>query len=239
MKTIGAIIMSVAIAIGFTPESVRAMQQWDRVSTDLVENLDQAFSQFIIEVESFVKNEYFGQGKEINNRTSNLFQAVKGEVIGPLKGFVGTTQGTTTPYARAILGPGQTRITPKNKSHLWVPVANNLNPSGVTRYTPKGLYDTFGKDRISIFTSKRGNTVVFVKDEKNEDGSNQRFKRATKAGRRRGDLKGRLMFVLKDEVIIEGTDALAKGVQRMLPRGNELINDAVARSFPGPGGGDA
>lgn len=227
--------MTVSLSIGFTPASEQLIARWDRVSTELVENIDDAFSQFITEVESFVKSEYFGEGKDIKNRSGSLRQAVKGEVTGPLSGFVGTTRGTTTPYARPILGPGTTTITPKAAKHLWVPIGKNLNPSGIARFTPKGIYDAFGKERIRIFKSKKGNTVVFVQDEKSEDGSHQRYKRATKSGRQKGEIKGRLMFVLKDQVVIQGTDALAKGAQRMMPRGTELLNNAVARSFPGGG----
>lgn len=234
---IGVMTMGVALAIGFTPESQRLLQQWDGTSTRIVDELDNAFSQFITEVESFTKSEYFGEGKAINNRTGNLVQAVTGEVDGPLSGFVGTTQGTTTPYARPILGPGQTTITPKEANHLWVPVGENLTPSGVARFTPKGLYDTFGKDRINIFMSKNDNLVVFVEDPRNDDGSKARFTRKTKSGRVKGDLKGRVMFVLKDKVIIVGTDALAKGAQRMIPRGQQLFGDAIERAIPGAFGG--
>ncbi|MEO0476692.1 MAG: hypothetical protein AAF085_12100 [Planctomycetota bacterium] len=239
MSKLGAIIMAFAVAMGFTPESQAQLDQWDGVDQRLGQELANAFDQFITEVESSVKaNELSGQ--DVNVRTGNLRQAVKGEVDGPLKGFVGTTQGTTTPYAKPILGSGTTTIKPVNAKKLWVPVGKNLNPSGVARFTPRALYDTFGKNRISIFTSKKGNTVVFLKDPKTEDGRVARFKRNVFRGdgrvTRKGDLKGQIMFVLKDEVIIVGTDALAKGVLRMIPRGQQLLGDAIDSAITGPGG---
>ncbi|MEM6258029.1 MAG: hypothetical protein AAGI37_06910 [Planctomycetota bacterium] len=226
------IIMALAVSIGFTPESQALMRRWEAVEEQLGKELGTAFDQFITEVESSIKaNEL--SGEDVNVRSGNLRQAVQGVVDGPLAGFVGTTEGTTTPYAPTILGSGTTTITPVKAKKLWVPVADNLNPSGLARYTPRALYDAFGEDRIKIFKSRKGNTVVFVENKRNEDGSKQRFKRATKAGRQKGDLKGQLMFVLKDRVVIEGTDALAKGAQRMLPRGEQLMNAAIGRAFPG------
>ena len=59
---------------------------------------------------------------------------------------------------------------------------------------------------LSIFRSKSGNLVAFLR-------AGGKYKRATKAGRRRGDLKGRLLFVLKYEVRVKGTDALAQAVR--------------------------
>lgn len=228
------------ISVGFTPESEALFEQWDRVDTELLTNLDDAFGQFLEEVEGSIISQDFagGPGKgggqtPIGNRTGALRQSIRAKVDGPLRGFVGSTRGPASAYARSILGPGKTTIRPRSARKLWVPVAQNLNPSGVARYTPKELFDQFG-DRIRIFTSRRGNTVVFVEDERNEDGSRARYKRAAGA-RVRGDAKGKLYFVLKDQIVIQGTNALAEGAARMLPRGEKLIADAIAKSFPGGG----
>jgi hypothetical protein len=232
--------MAVAISIGFTPESSALLAQWDGTSRRLVDELDRAFVQFVNEAESSIKaNELSGtpgSKDQVGVRSGALRQAVTGEVDKPLGGFVGTNRGTTTPYARAILGPDKTTITPKRAKHLWVPVAANLTPSGIARYTPRALFDTFG-DRVKIFESKKGNTVVFVEDPKTEGGGRATYKKTVyqNDGRvsRQGDAKGKLYFVLKDQVVIEGTDALAKGVQRMMPRGQQLLADAIARAIPG------
>ena len=41
----------------------------------------------------------------------------------------------------------------------------------------------------------------------------------------------KLMFVLKDEVVIQGSDALAEGIDEMLNRGVEIINTKLAGVF--------
>lgn len=240
--------MAVAIKIGFTPESERLLAQWDGVDRRLVDELDRAFTRFINETESSIKlNELSGRsgsgsggGTPVGLRSGALRQAVTGEEDGPLSGFVGTTRGSTTPYARAILGPDDTTIKPVNAKKLWVPIADNLNPSGVARFTPRALFDQFG-DRVKIFTSKAGNTVVFVEDPRTEDGGRATYKKTVyqKDGRvsRKGEAKGKLYFVLKDQVVIHGTDALARGAARMMPRGQELLADAIRRAMPGPTSG--
>jgi hypothetical protein len=229
--------MAAIVSIAFSADAQRLIAEWRTVEQRLADAIDDGFSQFITEVESSIKvNEL--TGGEVNVRTGSLRQDVTGQVDGPLSGFVGTARGSTTPYARTILGPDETTIRPVNANHLWVPIADNLNPSGVARYSPKALYETFGKDRIKIFTSKAGNTVVFVEDQ-DEAGKTQRYKRNSYSKdnkavvRRKGQAKGKLMFVLKDEVVIQGTDALAKGAQRMMPRGQELLTAAIRSALPG------
>ena len=225
---------SAIIRAGITPESRAVIAQWQGVEQRIVDAIDAGLTQYLNEVASSLKKNEVGGGL-VGMRSRNLRNSIVGEQDGPLSGFVGTTQGTTTPYARAILGPDDTTIKPVDADHLWVPIADNLNPSGA-KYTPKALFDTFG-DRVKIFTSKRGNTVVFVEDEKNEDGSKSRYKQAVNRGknkgRQKGDLKGELMFVLKDEVVIHGTDALAIGAQRMQPRGAEILTQHLRRAIPG------
>lgn len=242
--------MSVAIAIGLSDQAKRLIAEWQTAPTRIVEALDQGMTQVVTEIESSIKvTELSGRAgagaggrTPVGLRSGALRQAVTGAKDGRLSGFVGTTRGSTTPYARTILGPGSTTIRPTKAKHLWVPIAANLGPSGQARYTPRGLFDTFG-DRVKIFKSKAGNTVVFVEDPRNNDGSRARFKRdSKKSGRSKGDLKGKLYFVLKDEVVVHGTDALAQGVQRMGPRSAEILTQHLQRAFPGsgaPGSGGA
>jgi hypothetical protein len=230
------------IATGLTAESRALIASYRGMQQRIVDALDTGFAQYIREIEASVQaNELSGKagsgsggGTPVGLRTGELRRSVRGEVTGPLEGFVGTTAGTTTPYAHTILGPGTTTIEPVNAKHLWVPIAANLTPSKVARYTPRALFDAFG-DRVKIFTSKAGNTVVFVEDPRTEGGGRARYKRNTKGGRKKGDLKGKLYFVLKDRVVIQGTDALARGAERMGPRGAEILTEKLRGVLTGGG----
>lgn len=233
-------LMSAAVAISLTDTSRRLIAEWRTVEARLVDALDAGLTQLVKEAETVVKVDYLsgrsgsgaGGNTPVGLRSGALRQSVTGERDGPLSGFVGTTRGTTTPYARSILGPGSTTITPKRAKHLWVPIADNLNPSGIARYTPRSLFAQFG-DRVKIFESRQGNTVVFVEEPANEDGSKAVYKRDGKRARK-GQTKGKLMFVLKDQVVIHGTDALAQGVASMADRGAQILQAHLQRVFPGP-----
>ena len=242
-RLLGVLVMGVAIAFGFAPRSESLLARWQEAPQRVAEALDGGMDQVLAEVEASIKvNELSGKAGSggggntpVGLRSGNLRQDITHERDEGLAGTVGTTQRTSH-YARAILGPDTTTITPVNAENIWVPIADNLNPSKVARYSPRELFDEFDEDRIDIFTSKAGNTVVFLRDPKTEDGGNDRFKRNTKAGRKKGDLKGRLMFVLKDQVVIEGTDALAEGAENMRPRIAEIFDvrlDGVRRFLNG------
>ncbi len=231
-----AVLMSVAISIGFSAQAKAIIAQWRTAPQAIAQALDDGMTQVLAETAASLKvNELSGANGGPGMRSRNLRDAITFEKTGPAEGVVGTSAGVTSPYAKAILGPDTTTIKPKQAKHLWVPIADNLNPSGVAQFTPRALFDQFGS-RVKIFKSKAGNTVVFVEDPKTKEGKRSRFKRDTKAGRKAGDLKGKLMFVLKDEVTIQGTDALARGVQRMMPRAQDILSQRLAAALPGGGG---
>lgn len=216
--------MSVAVSIGLSEASRAVIARWKEAPQRVVEAIDRATLQLLAETTRHIKeNKFAGSaspgGGRVGTRSGDLKQDLTFEQTGFGSGTVGTTARTAN-HARTILGPDDTTIRPRNAKDLWIPIAKNLNPSGVANYTPRALFDTFG-ERVRIFTSKQGNKVVFVEDERNEDGSRARYKRATKE-RVKGDVKGKLYFVLKDQVVIHGTDALAQGVREMDDRGVEL-----------------
>lgn len=235
MTPIKALLMAAIISISIGQLGQRTMTSWGEAKQQAADALDVAMGQVLREAESYVKaNEFAGGvspgGGKVGVRSGELRRDITHERTGPLKGVVGTTE-RTAPYAKAILGPNPTTIRPVNAKHLWVPIAENLTKSGVSRFTPRALFETFG-DRVRIFNTKAGNTVVFVEDARNEDGSKARYQRDTKAGRQAGDLKGKLMFVLKDEVRIEGTDALARGVNAMTDRARAIFEQALRGALP-------
>ncbi|MEM7626573.1 MAG: hypothetical protein AAF333_13335 [Planctomycetota bacterium] len=231
-----ALVSIAFFSIGLTPSSLAAIEGYTDALPRIVDALDDGMGQVLIEAESFIKVEQFqggpspGEGK-VGVRSGGLRQDITHERTGPLSGTVGTT-ARTGDYARAVLGPDATTIRPRNAEKLWVPIADNLNASGVSRFTPRALFDTFGEERIQIFTSRRGNTVVFVEDPRNADGSRARFKRASKKrGLAKGELKGRLMFVLKDQVVIQGADALAEGVRAMGDRASQILTQRLREAL--------
>jgi hypothetical protein len=185
--------------------------------------------QILRETESYIKANKLS-GQDVNVRSGALRQDVTHEQTDAFGGHVGTT-ARTAPYARTILGPGPTTIKPVNRKKLWIPIADNLNPSKVARYTPSEVMELktpSGKRRLQIFTSKAGNLVAFLPDV-DADGNTQRYKRDTKGGAKKGQAKGKLLFVLKDEVTIQGTDALAQGVRELSTRMRTILNTALQR----------
>ncbi len=224
------IMAAAAIAIGLTSKSQQIIAMWQRYPERLVEAIDTGVGQWLAETESFIKaNKLSGQSAKV--RSGALRQDLTHQQADPFSGHVGTTARTAA-YARTILGPDTTTITPKSAKHLWLPIADNLNPSGLARMTPReamGLTTPSGRRRLQVFKSKAGNLVAFLPDA-DDAGKTQRFKRKTKGKsgvRAKGDLKGKLLFVLKDQVVIQGTDALAQGAIEMTTRGTIILNTLI------------
>lgn len=225
--------MSVAVSIGLNDASRAVIARWKEAPQRVADAIDRATVQLLTETTRHIKEEKFvgspsPGGGRVGTRSGDLKQDLTFERTGFGSGTVGTTSRTAR-HARSILGPDTTNITPVNAKHLWIPIADNLNPSGVARFTPRALFDTYG-DRVKVFTSKQGNKVAFVEEERNDDGSRARYKRATKT-RTKGDAKGKLYFVLKDKVVIRGTDALAQGVREMSERGVELYGQYLREAI--------
>jgi len=223
-----------AIAIGMTSKSREVIAQWQQRPRRVVEAVEAGVKQALAEVETFIKvNKLSGQSAKV--RSGTLRQDLTHEQTDALGGHVGTTARTKA-YAKTILGPGPTTIKPKSAKHLWVPIADNLSPSGLARMTPReamGLTDAKGRRRLKVFKSKAGNLVAFLPDV-DDAGKTQRFKRGTKGprgGRKKGDTKGKLLFVLKDQVVIQGTDALAQGAREMQTRITVIFNTKLQQAF--------
>jgi len=230
---IGIILMATAIiSIGLTSKSQQVIARWQQRPRQTVEAISAGVEQALAETESFIKaNKLSGQSAKV--RSGALRQDLTHKKTDAFGGHVGTT-ARTAPYARTILGPGPTTIKPKNAKKLWIPIADNLTPSKLARMTPReamSLKSPSGKRRLQIFTSKAGNLVAFLPDT-DDDGNTTRFKRNTKAprgGRKKGDTKGKLLFVLKDQVVIQGTDALAQGAREMQTRITIIFNTKLQK----------
>jgi hypothetical protein len=230
-----------SIRISLSEGSSAAIARFGRAADELPAALEGALRQGLTETENELKSKLLRGGSPASRRDGKTPLAVRsGRLIGsvtsavdqPLSGFVGVLSGAgASKYARVQLGSGRTTIRPVNAKHLWIPVGDNLNPSGQMRTSPREameLRDAQGRRRVRIFKSKRGNLVVFLPDE--QGGT---FKRGAKKGMQRG----RLLFVLKDEVEVQGTDALASAAQGQRDRIRQLLDAAVKRAVSGEGPG--
>lgn len=221
----GLILMaSVALFIGLSQRSLDVLRGWEQYPEKVAAAANAAIAQILPEVESYIKANKLS-GQSVGVRSGDLRQDLTHEQTDPLGGHVGTTARTAA-YAPTILGPDAVTIRPVNSKYLWVAIADNLNPSKVARMTPReamGLTAPNGKRRMRIFESKAGNLVAFLPDI-DADGNTSRFKRNTKGGRTKGQLKGKLLFALEDEVTVQGTDALAEGAQEMSTRSTIIFN---------------
>ncbi|MEM8781896.1 MAG: hypothetical protein AAGE65_03480 [Planctomycetota bacterium] len=217
--------MAATISIGLTPAAQATIARWQEAPSRVVDALDTGMDQLLNEAESYVKaNALSGRSgagargqRPVGLRSGTLRQDLTHERLGSpqdLRGQVGTTQRTAA-YARAILGPDATTITPRRAKSLWIPTADNLDASGVARFSPRALFDRFGKENIRYLPGKGGRTYVFV-----EEG-------AFKTGARKGLPKGKVMFVLAQRVVIQGTDALAQALDAFGPRGAEILGSQL------------
>lgn len=214
---------SAIMSIGLTQRSEAVIARWQDRPAETVAAIDGAMKQILTEAESYIKANKLS-GQDVNVRTGALRQDITHEQTDAFGGHVGTT-ARTAPYAKTILGPGPTTIKPVNAKKLWIPIADNLNPSKVARMTPReamALKTPSGKRRLQIFTSKAGHLVAFLPDPATE-GKSSTYARGKKKGLRRG----KLLFVLKDEVTIRGTDALAQGVRELKTRMTVILNTAL------------
>lgn len=156
-----------------------------------------------------------------------------GPGAGAISGVVGATRGPASAYARAVLGEGDTTIRPKNAKHLWIPIGDNLTAGGAMRMSPREAMAERGPRggrRLRIFKSRAGNLVAFLPAP-----GGGRYTR----GKNKGRSRGRLLFVLKDKVVVRGVDALGRGYHDKRERMRQLLNDALWRGAQGeaPAGG--
>lgn len=218
------------IQISLSDQSMAAIEQWRSAPTRVVGLITEGLLRFLVLVENKLKSEDLRGGAlgsprggelPLAVRSGRLLQALTHELTGPFEGFVGTSQGAASAYARAMLGPDATRITPKSAKHLWVPIAENAPPRRMNPMSPREVMEKQlpgGQRAAVIFRSKSGHLVVFLR----EGGTYQR-------GANKGRQRGKLMFVLKDEVELKPTDALAKAFVRDADEGARIMNEELAK----------
>ncbi|MEM9414999.1 MAG: hypothetical protein AAGA29_05905 [Planctomycetota bacterium] len=209
--TLGALILMAVIRLLLTPPSTAELERMIHAPQVFVGNVEHALTRSLVSLENELKVNLLrggNPGEKRNGklplaaRSTALLQAIHHELDGPFSGTYGAAQGPASAYARTILDAGVTTITPKNAKHLWIPVGENLTKSGQMRMSPREAFEQKGPrggTMLSIFKSKRGNLVAFLRDPKGGT--------YTK-GKNKGRQRGKLLFVLKDEVQVEGTDAL-------------------------------
>jgi hypothetical protein len=229
-------LMALAV-IGISPESQRVLLAHRENARGLGQAIGSALRQGLGEAQAWLQTRYLTGGDWRSSRAGNAPLAVRSgmlrakathELDQPLSGTFGIGEGV--PYARMLLDQGETTVRPKNAKHLWVPIADNLDASGIMRMSPREAMAQRGPrggKLLSIFESRSGNLVAFLR-------TGGTYKRTTKNGRQKGDVKGKLLFVLLNQVTVKGTDALARTAQDLTPRFTTLLEQSLtgfAREF--------
>lgn len=246
--------MSIILRLGMDPRSRESIKEHGDRPRKLLDAIGAGITQAVEESAAHVKAEKLsgtytagasrGGTTPVALRSGALRQAIIGHRDQPLSGYVGVASGPASAYAATILGDEETTIEPKNAKHLWVPVGDNLGPSGQMRMSPReamSVRTPSGKRALRIFKSKSGNLVAFlpgrvVRDIQGEKMGLVRNRTAFSAGRHKrgehkGRVKGKLLFVLKDSVTIKGTNALAEGVNEMRPRITAILQGKVQEAM--------
>lgn len=218
------------LRVAITDQGQRTIDRWSRHPSRLRAALNTRLEQGLTEAETHVKRAKLsgtyrpgqrrGGQSPVALRSGALRQAITSRRDADLSGFVGVSRGPASRYARTILGDQRTTITPKSAKHLWIPIADNLTRSGQPRMSPREAMSRRGPNGgrlLRIFESRRGNLVAVLKPA----GGGGHV-----PGVRHG--RGRLLFVLKGSVEIQGTDALAEGVIEQRLRIGELLQQAVS-----------
>ena len=230
------LIMSVALSIGLTPASLDVMSRWETAPARIGQAISTGMEMILINVENHLKADKLsgkagaggGGSTPVGLRSGSLRQSISHKRDEPLSGYVGSTKGPATKYARSILGPDDTTIRPVNAKHLWIPIADNLTRGTLQqRMSPTAAFEEGKKQgqSLRVFRSKKGNLVALLT-------TGGTYKRDTKAGRKAGDAKGKLLFVLKEEVTIRGTDALAQAAIEELDNSRDILNRQIEGAIP-------
>lgn len=135
------------------------------------------------------------------------------------RGWYGLPDGAGVIKYGWLLTDEKKTIVPKNANHLWIPIADNLTASGVTRMTPREAMNVRGPRggrAIRIFTSKKGNLVAMLP--KNTGKGRKTHAR----GERKGQRKMSLLFVLKDRVEVQGRGVLERVAEQRRQYWTEL-----------------
>lgn len=217
--------MAVTFKIEISEESKRVLEEHGQRGDRMVGELKTAVKRALTEVENWLKIKYLRGGSHLEKRDGQpplavrsgaLIGSIEHKMDGPLSGWVGSEGKPATKYAKMLLGDQTTTIRPVKAKHLWVPVAKNLTAGGQTRISPTAFFEIDKKKR-SIFRSKSGNLVAGTTGDI-PGVKNKKFK---------------LLFVLKDEVEVKGTDALAKAMEDKRSDIARLLQAAVNLGLDG------
>lgn len=212
--------MTIAYKVGLTPQSEQRIREWRDKPQRVLDSLGRGVDQALAETEAHIQINKLS-GNPVNVRSDSLRSQLTHKRDRPLSGLLGWMQGSATKYAKTIAGSGTTTITPRNARWLWIPLPHNQTPSGETRMSPREAFEQQGPKGgrlLSIFRSKKGNMVATLPG-------------TVVPGVRR---KSRVvMFVLKKQVTIQGTDALGEGVREMKPRIGEILQAKLMEGLSG------
>lgn len=225
----------VTILYGLDPNSDSVYSQHAQRSPRLVAGVHDALSQGLNETAAHLASRYLVGGSTgvrrggkapLASRSGALVGSIDARMTGTWEGEVGAIRGAKR-YAKVLLTAGTTVITPKSAKNLWIPAGDNAYPKRKNPMSPREAMSKrgpSGKRLLSIFMSKAGNLVAFLRDPKGG-----RFSR----GKSKGRLRGKLLFVLKKRVEIQGSDALALAVEDKRPRVRSLIQTAANNAIGG------
>lgn len=233
---------STLIRLDISSSTRPTLERFQTAAPRLLANLNRAVEQGLDETAQVLKRSALTGGNwktprlgqsPLAVRSGALRQSITFERDGHLTGTVGSGSGAASAYARVQLGAEDTTIKPSaGKKYLAIPIADGLNPSGLpNQYTLGGprnvpvLTDpqTNRQIKLRIFRSRAGNLVGFLP-------TGGVFKR----GAKKGQQKGLLLFVFKEQVEIKAGNRLAATVQAQTPRLLELLQQGVNDALGGP-----
>ena len=219
----------VAVVYRLDPASQAVYDEHSRRGDRLVEEVQGAVEQGGHETASWLQDRYLRGGSRgvkrdgkapLGVRSGRLLQSVGSAVTGVWEVSVGAIHGGVPVYAKVLLLGETHTIRPTRAKHLWIPVGrHSMSP----RAAMEKVSET-GKRLLRIFKSKKNNLVAFLPDARGG---------TYKRGKNKGRLRGKLLFVLKDEVEVKGTDALPRAVEDRSERNQQLIQDASNRALGG------
>lgn len=226
--------MSISIVYKFDGDAEAVLQQHAGRATRLLGAVDDALRQGVQETAAHLLDKYLSGGNPaikrdgkspLAVRSGALRQSIDGRLTGRWRAEVGAVR-RVAPYAKVLLGGKTWTMTPTRSKWLWIPVADNRAKQGGAKISPRQALEQRGPRGgrlLSIFTSRSGNTVAFLR----EPGG------VYKRGKNKGRQRGRLLFVLKKSVEVKGTDALAMAVEDKRPRVTALVQQAVTDTLGG------
>jgi predicted acyl esterase len=211
--------MAIAVTITLTAASQAAIARAGQAAPRVEEALGRGLGRILEDLHQhivdamFTGNQGAGGGQlPVGTRTGQLRQAMMFQQDQRLSGFLGVRQGATDRYAAAILGDQTVTIRPRTAGHLWVPVGENLDPSGVPRLSPSALFDQYDRRKIAIFRSPRSGKLIAGVD-------------AHVPGSRRKGFK--VLFVLKDQVTVIGAGLFMRAVTERLDQVRDILQEEL------------